>query len=399
MKILFLSPALPHAQAVSGLINVNKRLTLLAARGHEIGLASFIQPGDERYVPELRAVARDLELVPLPAAHSLAGDLFGLLPGTLPAPFRAWRSPAMARAVGGLVERGRYDVLVAEFAAMGQYLYRNRHLPPVRRVVSCHSCLTTALQKAIHFQPWAWPAWRKRLQRRGLARYEFAMYRSADLVLTLTGEERFDLLRQAPELRIAVVPYGVDVEHFRPREGQAGPDTLVYTGYFAQEPNCDAVLWFARDVWPRLRARWPALRFCIVGRAPTRPIRDLAARDARITVTGEVPDVAPFLAGACIYVCPMRMGTGFRGKVLQAMAAGLPVVATTLAAEGIPAQTGANVILADTAHTFEEGINLLLTDPELRQRVGAQARDMVLTRFAWAHCVDLMERALAELGD
>jgi glycosyltransferase involved in cell wall biosynthesis len=296
-----------------------------------------------------------------------------------------------------MVERSHYDVAVAEFTVMGQYLYRNPFLPAVRRVISCHSCLTTSTAKAAQLAPRRWGSLRKRLLLPRLRRYEFALYRSADLVLTLTAEEKLDLLRYEPDLRIGVVPYGVDVDHFRPKRGTGEGPSLVFTGYYRQEDNRDAVGWFARSVWPVLRDRWPALTWYVVGSGPTREIAELGRRDPRIVVTGEVEDVAPYLARARVYVCPMRLGTGFRGKILQAMAAGVPVVATTLAAEGIPAQTGESMLLADTAHTQIEAINLLLGEPSLRRRIASKARELAVSRFAWSRCVDLLEQELHQV--
>jgi glycosyltransferase involved in cell wall biosynthesis len=125
---------------------------------------------------------------------------------------------------------------------------------------------------------------------------------------------------------------------------------------------------------------------------------EAARRDPNLVITGAVDDVSPYLNRARVYVCPIRLGSGFRGKVLQAMAAGIPVVATTLAAEGIPAQTGHNMLLADTPHTMEESINLLLQDGGLRRTIAANARELVVRRFAWNQCVDRLDQMLREMS-
>jgi glycosyltransferase involved in cell wall biosynthesis len=294
-----------------------------------------------------------------------------------------------------MVARSGYEIVVAEFSVMGQYLYRNPFLPAVRRVISCHSCLTTALEKAIRLQPHAPASWLRSLLLHRLEAYEFGLYRSADLVLTLTAEEQADLLRREPSLRIAVAPYGVDAHRFRPVPSAAeAEESIVFTGYFSQEPNRDAVHWFVRTVWPELSRRRPELRFYVVGQGAGPDLVALAKRDPSIVVTGEVEDVLPYLVRARAYVCPMRLGTGFRGKLLQAMAAGVPVVATTLSTEGIPAHTGDSILLADTPRTILEALSLLLEDPLLRRRIADRARRLVEQRFAWERCVDQVEKAL-----
>ncbi len=397
MRILFLSEVLPHARVVSGVINVNRRINLLAARGHEVGLATFIRPSEVPFIPELRPALYEMEMLPAPVPRGwlrreLSRDL-----RSIPHPFCAVRDNAMQQLVGRMIDRSHYDVVIAEFSVMGQYLYRNPYLPPVRRVVSVHTCLTTALRRTIQLNPWSWASLRARMVIQQLERFEFGIYRNVDHVVTLTGEDRVDLQRYAPDVRVSVVPYGVDATHFHPRPDVESDECLVCTGYYRQFPNRDAVVWFLREVWPRLRDRWPRLRFYVVGQDPTPDIYDLARRDDRVIVTGEVGDVADYLAKARVYVCPIRMGSGFRGKILQAMAAGVPVVATTLAAAGIPAQSGGNMMLADTPDTMATAIDLLLEDAHLRSSIAANARAVVVQRFAWPHCVDLLERVLKDL--
>jgi glycosyltransferase involved in cell wall biosynthesis len=395
MRILFLSPVLPHAQVVSGMINVYQRIKLLSRMGHEVGLACFTKREDQSYLPALRPLLYEFEMLPQPSQnYYLRPDWFDRIFNPLPQEFRRAFHPAMQRLVGQMVDRSHYDVVIAEFTIMGQYLYRNPWLSAVRRVISCHSCLSAASRKAFRMRPYTPEALARRLVWDQLNRYEFALYRSADLVLTLTAEERMELLRHDPDLRVGVVPYGVDVDFYKPHPSRPAEEAIVYTGYFAQEPNRDAFNWFIRMVWPGLKARHPQLKFYVVGQGVTPDMLDAARRDPNLVITGAVDDVSPYLNRARVYVCPIRLGSGFRGKVLQAMAAGIPVVATTLAAEGIPAQTGHNILLADTPHTMGESINLLLQDGGLRRTIAANARDMVVRRFAWKQCVDRLDLML-----
>lgn len=397
MKILFLCNVFPHANVVSGAINVYHRIRLMAQRGHTVGLAAFNTGADNPHIPAIRAMLHEMELLPRPVhQHPLRrfpGNLFPILPHD----FSIAYDPAMRRIVGRMVDRTRYDVVVAEFSVMGQYLHHNPYLSAVRRVISCHSCLTTSALKAIRLRPYSPECWWRSMTLQRLRAVEFAMYRSADLVLTLTGEERLDLLKYDPDLPIKIVPYGVDTEYFKPAPARDPEESLIYTGFFAQEPNSDAFIWFARSVWPWLKAQHPGLKLYVVGAGVTRGMRETAGNDPRVIITGPVDDVACYLARGRIFICPIRMGTGFRGKILQAMAAGLPVVATTLAAEGIPVQNGHNIMLADTPPVIARSISLLLGDAGLRRTIAANARDLVVRRFSWPHCVDLFERILIDL--
>ncbi len=399
MKVLFITSALPHSRVYSGFIVIHHRIRLLAERGYEVGLATFCHPGEEAGLEEVRGMVGECETLFTPPPLPPFKKLWAHACGPIPSPLYQFQDSRMRDLVGRMVSRTRYDVAIAEFTGMGQHLFRNPHLPAVRRIVSVHSCATSAFQKAIQVAPRSLASLWKRFALPRLRRYEMALYRSADMVVTLTEEERQDILKLDPNIRIALSRYGVDTNRFRPPPEDNGSreESIVFTAYYRDEPNRDAVLWFAHAVWPRLRRLYPALKFYVVGAEPPSDIQDLARRDSGIIVTGEVTDVAPYLARGRLYVCPMRMGTGFRGKILQAMAAGLPVVATTRAAEGFPVEPGHNILLADTPHVMVEAISLLLTDRVLRKRLSARAREMVEQRFNWPHCVDMLENAIHEV--
>ena len=232
---------------------------------------------------------------------------------------------------------------------------------------------------------------------KGLERYEFAMYRCADRILVLTPEERYGLLGHAPDLRINVIPSGVDTDYYQPTDPGSREQALVFTGNYNDEPNCDAVMWFCHTVWPRLKSRYPDLTFYVVGPRPTSGMLDLARKDPRIIVTGEVDDIRPYLARARVFVCPNRLGSGMRGKILQAMAAGIPVVSTSLGAEGISIQMGDSGFLADKPRIMAQYIDLLLSDPALHASIMRHARVMVVDRFSWDRGIDLLENALHEV--
>jgi glycosyltransferase involved in cell wall biosynthesis len=164
--------------------------------------------------------------------------------------------------------------------------------------------------------------------------------------------------------------------------GGAGPyrPLIVFTGQMDYRPNIEAVSWFARDILPALRARYPGLRFAIVGRAPTAAVQALVS-DA-VIVTGAVADVRPWLAAADVCVAPLRLARGIQNKVLEAMAMARPVVASVAAAEGI--DHGGTLRVADDAATQVAAIAALLDDPRAAAALGAAARARVIARYDWA---------------
>jgi glycosyltransferase involved in cell wall biosynthesis len=398
MRVLFLTTRLPHARVIGAHAIVYHRIRLLLERGHEVGLACFASPeqaADEGREWPGRLV--DFRTLPDPSPagpfrQAVRGGLHGV-----PPPFSLRTAPGMRELVGDMVARDRYAIVLAEFTAMGQYIHGNPYLPAARIVVSCHECAAVASQTRIDFYGYRLRGLTERVRRRFLRAYEFGLYRAADCVFVLTPQERYQLLGYAPDLRTAVIPSGVDTRYFAPPAAAVARDGIVFTGYYSHEPNRDAVMWFARQVWPSVRMGRKGLKLFIVGPDPSSDIADLARGDPDVAVTGEVADVRPYLHRAAAFVCPVRMGSGMRGKILEAMACEAPVVSTSLGAEGIPAQSGQNCLLGDDAQVMARQINLLLDDDPLRRKIVANARRLATERFSWDQIGDLLEASLNDV--
>jgi glycosyltransferase involved in cell wall biosynthesis len=160
-------------------------------------------------------------------------------------------------------------------------------------------------------------------------------------------------------------------------------------------PNVDGVEHFGREIFPILRRAVPELEFWIVGRNPTPRVRALASAEG-VRVTGEVDDVGEYLARAAVAVVPLRIAQGVQNKILEAMAAGTPVVATSKAFEGIDATPGADLLVADGAADFAGAVERLLRDSHERERLAASARKVVETRYSWDSSMAELERILRE---
>lgn len=185
--------------------------------------------------------------------------------------------------------------------------------------------------------------------------------------------------------RVAVVPNGVDVAYYADILPEA-PDPaprLVYVGDYSYYPNQEAALHFCERILPRVRERVPDVTFSMVGKNPPDFVRRLADADGRIRVTGRVPDVRPYLQESHAVVTPLLTGAGTRLKILEAMAAGRPVVSTPVGAEGLEATPGREIFIEDDPEHFAERCVALLVDPTLRRRMAEAARRLVSDRYDW----------------
>ena len=189
--------------------------------------------------------------------------------------------------------------------------------------------------------------------------------------------------------RVEVVPTGVDPVPAAPLG--SGPPRLVFTGALAYRPNADAVRYLCREIFPRVRRLHPDARLSIVGPGASPELRAACEGDG-VEFLGFVPDVFDVLRRSTMFVCPMREGTGIKVKVLEAMACGLPIVATPLALEGIPeAEDGRHLRVASVAATFADRVSELLRDPGLRRLLGERARGLS-ARYAWDRLGDEVDR-------
>jgi glycosyltransferase involved in cell wall biosynthesis len=396
MKILIACKEFPHAKVIGGPIIIYNRLKYLA-KNHMVSLTAFSKQGDEIHIPSVQEFCHDLRLVSLPPKRSILKKTVDFFTSPIPHYFlRVHGSKVMANTIADMVKRDRYDFVIAEYSVMGQFLHKNPDLPPTRRIMSVHECYYLARLKSFQHHNLGPQKLQEAINLKGLKKYEFEMYRDADKVLTLTPQGKDELLAICPDLDISIVPHGVDVETFAFSPQLEEKNSLVFLGNYLHYPNVDAVLYFHAEIWPRLKKIRKDLKFYVVGQSPPPEITHLTS-DESIVVTGKVDDVSPYLRRGQVFICPVRLGGGFRGKILEAMALGRPVVSTRLGAEGIPAASGENIILADRPEDFAKGILDLIGNPNIYQRIQNNARKLMEDNYAWDKGVAKLEVVLEEM--
>ena len=235
---------------------------------------------------------------------------------------------------------------------------------------------------------------------RTLLAYERAAAASCARTYFVSAPEADRFIALAPETASTVAPLenGIDLDRFSPAHAFASPFTgsgacLVFTGHMDYWPNADAVQWFVSAIMPPLRAAFPTLSFWIVGANPAADIRALAAQPG-VHVTGRVPDVRPYVAQAAAIVCPLRIARGIQNKVLEGMAMGRTVIASTAAFEGIRAQPGQDLLVADNVAEWLSAITATLAGQHAA--IGRHARAAVERNYAWAMVLQPLDNELEE---
>ena len=207
------------------------------------------------------------------------------------------------------------------------------------------------------------------------------MYRSVDRILVFTPQDRFTTQYYAPDLAVSVSSAGIDITELNKYSPVPKEPIILMTGYIRDPANEDGVWWFVSKIWPQLKINHPEIKLYIVGADPGPRIYKIIAKDPKIIVTGKVKNINPYRNRARMLICPVRLGSGLRTKVLEAMASGLPVVSTSLGVSGIDVQTGVNCLIADTPNLFKQSIEWLLTDRVLSANISRKALEMVRKKY------------------
>jgi len=394
--VLFLTQVLPYPLDAGPKVRAYHMLRHLAAR-HDVTLASFVRSGDTAAaIDHLAGICTEVHTVSMQRswARNVGAGVKGLLTG-LPIVVARDEIGAMASTLRSLVRRLSVDVVHADQTSMagyGQMAATSARRRPAT-LLDQHNAIhqLSARMAAETRQPFVRQVMRR--EARAFARYEAAMCRAYDAVLTVTAADRDHLLalypppeREQIASRFTVVPICVDpalTSPVAPRPKAPGePPVIFHLGTMFWPPNVAGVLWFAGDVLPIIHRSRPDARFVIAGKDPPPAVMALAA-DPRITVTGYVADPTPYLAEADAFVVPLAAGSGMRVKILDAWLWGLPVVSTTLGAEGIDVHPGDDILLADDPAAFAHSVLRLLADGDLNQRLRRQGRAWVEAHYSY----------------
>jgi sugar transferase (PEP-CTERM/EpsH1 system associated) len=401
--ILLLTPQFPYPPHQGTTLRNYNLIAGLALR-HQVHLLSFGDPAASRGTP-LDGLCNTLQVL-LPPERSTLQRLKGLAFSLLPDMAQRLPSASFANALDATLGRLDPDVVEVEGIELAQYLFqvagRRRSAGRPILVFDDHNAEYVLQQRAFETdirRPTRWiGAAYSFVQWQRLKRYERRACQAADRVVAVSELDAAAIRRIAPGLEPVVVPNGVDMEYYTAdipaleADRAPGEMDLVFTAKMDFRPNVDAVLWFAQTVLPQVRRESPQTRFWVVGKDPHPRLAPLRA-DPGIVVTGWVEDVRPYIAGAALYVIPLRMGGGTRLKVLEAMAMGKAIVSTALGCEGFDLVPGQELVIADTPDEFAAAVLALLRDPDRRQAIGHTAQQYASARYDWHMIVPRLEQA------
>ena len=380
MKILFLSPTVPFPLTDGGRIRVFNLLKQIAQKNKVTLLALETQSTDADGVAELQQLGIQVHLVP--NAQTLPRVSLGTLVKAFfrrqPITVARYDVPAYRQKIRELIAEQTFDLVHYEMFHTAQF-HTETNLPGVLSQQNVDSAIWCRLcsETANPFYKFAY--WTQQLT---FQRYERVLSPKFDAVTCTSDIDAAVFQQHCAENVIEIIPNGVDITHYLPDFTSEAPAHLIYIGSMDWYPNEDAVAFFADEVLPLIQEKVSNVTFSIVGGNPSARVRKLAEREG-VVVTGRVPEIKPYFAEATVFVVPLRIGSGTRLKILEALAMGKAIVSTTVGAEGLDLRDGEEIFIADEPTAFADAVTRLLMDPELRRRIGENGRARVEQDYDW----------------
>lgn len=384
MRVLYLAPAPPAPAMGGGALRMFHMVKYLGARV-ELDLVAPAGPGADEAERLCKPFCHDLEFVP-PSRTGWTRRYLRVSPYE--------PNPAVRAAVSRRLSSAPYGAIHVEKPAMLPYVPRRTTVPVVLDIWAYG--LIGPL-RALRHQRGLLPRLRALVQLGRFACFDTFSWPQTACLLLVSEIDRRRCARMRPHRRALVVPNGVDCGAFRPPARRAvGAPVVLFTGDMSFAPNVDAAVLLARDIFPAIRRRHPTAELRLAGRHPGAAVHQLAGPG--ITITGEVADMTDELHRATVYLAPHFTGAGTRTKIVEAMASGLPIVTTMTGIEGLDAQPGRQVLVADDVPGLATSAIALLDDERRRAELGDAARRLAEDRYDWPHCLDPLGRLYREMA-
>ncbi len=407
MNLLFISPYLPHPQCGHGAGVFIYELLIRLAKNHKITLVSFC---DKREAE----LARDYGTLPvtlytlsrskgtdegsngkMKLAIIRAFQLLGSILRWEPYYVSKYRSKELSSLIRELTTKNKYDVVQVEFTQLARYLHDIHqgkimlheldvsYRPAYRRYKNA----SNLFKKFITF-----------IELCRWAKYELSYSKKYDRVLTVTDKDRLLLKWLTKKDNVRYFPHAYEVASQIPEYNTRKPHTLVFVGTYSHQPNVDAAEWLCKEIFPAIQLTYSDAVLYLIGPNPSAEMKRAGESNPNIHVTGFVEDVNIYLKECSVFISPLRFGGGVKNKVLAAMAQGIPVVSTSVGAEGIDGADSSNILVGDCVEKLTECVSRLFEDRKLAAEYGHRGWENVKKWYSWESIVKKLENIFKEVA-
>lgn len=398
MHILVLAHRLPYPPNKGEKIRTFHQIEYFMAQGYQVTVIAPSELPEDEKMAEALADKLNCRVVLVAQKWRKLKMLKGLVSGQSLSVANFYSHRAQ-RAFDQQVATGQVDWVLCTASSMAEYIFNSTTLAAsqARLMMDFMDLDSDKWRQYSEHSKWPMRLLYRREQKL-LTVYEKRIHQAFEYCFFVSQQE-VDLFNSvlAGECRAQAVGNGIDLELFTLHNyaNKPQPAQFLFTGVMDYQPNIDAVLWFAEYVWPQVQARFPGAEFVIAGMNPVKSVKALAD-DSSIIVTGFVDDIMPYYAAARIFVAPFRLARGVQNKVLQALACGIPVVATPMGAEGIHCSPEQGLCVAESASEFYAVIESLMTNPQAAEALAGQARQAIEAQYSWPSQLKRMNQIIRE---
>ncbi|MCL4706844.1 glycosyltransferase [bacterium] len=392
MKILLITPRVPYPPYRGDKLKIFNLIKRLSQR-HEIHLICFAQTRqDLENLQHLGTYCRHIDHVKLPVWLSLLKCFAGLFT-PIPLQVQYFKSRRMQNLIDQACRQHQFDVIHTHLIRMAQYTAEmNRPI----KVLDLTDAVSLYLQRftARAKNPFMKLLVKIELQR--IMRYE-RILEKFNACFVCSEPDREQLRKTAPEAAIKLIPNGVDLHYFSTNGSLSDhdPDKIIFTGNLSYYPNIDGILYFTGEIFPLIKKERPSAKLYIVGQSPPAKVRGLASRD--VIVTGFVEDIKQHYVSSAVAVSPIRFGAGTLNKIIEPLALGVPVVATSVGVEGLEVIQGEDILVADQPQAFARHVVRVLQEPSLREKLRQGGMAVIRKQYDWDPIVARLEEIYHDL--
>jgi sugar transferase (PEP-CTERM/EpsH1 system associated) len=389
MRILFITARLPYPPNRGDRLRAFNFIKSLS-KDHEIHLLSFITDENEKdNIEALKAMCKEVQVVRQSKLRSILAVAFNLW-RALPLQALYYRSGMMQRLIDETLANESFDLIYVHLFRMAPFV---QHVKNIYRIVDLTDVISREIKRSLGYRGLL-SRILYGLEYGRIRKYEREVSEKFEEIWLISGADKQELAMVCPNANIQVVSNGVDASVFYPNGSRAQPHSMMFSGHFGVAHNIDAARLLAEQILPQVQTEFPDSVLRLVGAEPAQEVLKLDELPG-VQVTGYVQDLNEYLNRAAVFVAPLRFAAGIQNKVLEAMAAGRPVVTTSIVNEGLGAKTGEELIVADTAEEMARQIGRLMHEPEMADKLGEAAQHFVRAKFSWENVLRRVEQIKA----
>jgi sugar transferase (PEP-CTERM/EpsH1 system associated) len=383
MNILFLCSRFPYPPNRGDKLRAFNIIRELSSANHRLYLISFIAESKElNYLDHLKRYCEEVIVEYLPPYRSQIKAALGLF-SKRPLQIAYYQSRKMRRRIHEFLNQNSIDLIYVHLFRMASYVEHHQNL---YKLVDLTDAVSSEMEKSLEYRSGI-NKWIYSLEFSRIREYERKITTGFDECWVISQRDAEILKKLSPSSNIVVMPNGVNMNFFRPLNNSTKEKIIIFVGHLRVDHNIDAVLFFYHDIFPLIIKKYPETNFYIVGPDPHSKIKNLC-KDPRVIVTGFIEDLNHYLNKAMVFVAPLRFASGIQNKILEAMSAGVPVVCSSLANEGLQAKVGQDILVADNPLEFANLVNDLMNNPKKVEFLTQNAREFVRRNFNWNLAVD-----------